>query len=68
MPRVASCHSFPMHTPVHELSWWSLGRNAVGKANDVEGCGGRLADYGPRGPVKVPVTSGGDWRNCNRLG
>ena len=25
--------------PVHEFSWWSLGRNAVGQANDVKGCG-----------------------------
>ena len=53
---------------VHEFSWWSLGRNAVGQANDVEGCGRRLADSGPRGPVKVPVKSGGDWRNCKRSG
>ena len=31
--------------PVHEFSWWSLGKNAVGQANDVQkGCGGRLAD------------------------
>ena len=52
--------------PMHEFSWWSLGRNAVGQANDVESCGGRLVDYGPRGKSKVPVTSGGDWRNCNR--
>ena len=25
---------------MHEFSWWSLGRNAVSQANDVEGCGG----------------------------
>ena len=53
---------------VHEFSWWSLGRNAVGQANDVECCGERLADSGPRGPVKIRATSGGDWRNCNWSG
>ena len=53
---------------MHEFSWWSLGRNAVGQANDMKGCGGRLAGSGSRGPVKVPATSGGDWRNCNRSG
>ena len=55
--------------PVHEFSCWFLGRNAVGQANDVnKACGGRLADSGPRGPIKVPVASRGDWRNCNRSG
>ena len=33
-----------------------------------ECCGERLADFGLRGPIKVPVTSGGDWRNYNRSG
>ena len=39
--------SFPEEDlcPVHEFSWWSLGRNAVSQTKDVEGCGGRLAYY-----------------------
>ena len=43
------------------------GQERCGPAND-ERCGGKLADSGPRGPVKVPVASSGDWRNCNRSG
>ena len=43
------------------------GQERCGPANDVR-LRGRLADSGPRGPIKVPVTSGGDWRNCNRSG
>ena len=40
----------------------------AGKWCGKKGCGGRLADSWPHGPVKVLVTSGGDWRNCNRSG
>ena len=31
---------------MHEFSWWSVGRNAMGQANDMEGCSGKLADSG----------------------
>ncbi len=58
--------SFPEEDlcPVHEFSWWSLGRNAVGRQM-MWRLRGRLADSGPRGPIKVSVTVDGDWRNCN---
>ena len=46
-----------------KCSWLSLGRNTVGRQMMREGCGERLFDSGPRGPIIVPVTSGGGW--CN---